>query len=92
MAIILQILCVLFIIAAVVVFARKNRRARVGSSRLQMALALYQVVLTGWFFHGGYTDRRYPAELRRSFHETGTLRVPRSAVSGAARQEKRGEA
>ena len=50
MAVVLQVVCVLFIFAAVIVFARQNSRARTGSSRLQMALALYQVVLCGWFF------------------------------------------
>ena len=50
MAIALQIVCVLFIIAAVIVFARMNSRVRTGSTKLQMALALYQVVLCGWFF------------------------------------------
>ena len=50
MAIALQIVCVLFIVAAVIVFARMNNRARTGSTKLQMALALYQVVLCGWFF------------------------------------------
>lgn len=50
MAIVLQVVCVLFIFAAVIVFARMNSRARTGSTKLQMALALYQVVLCGWFF------------------------------------------
>ena len=50
MSVVFQIVCVLFILAAVLVFARKNRRDRTGSSKLQMALALYQVVLFGWFF------------------------------------------
>ena len=50
MAIVLQIVCVLFILAAVFVFTRKYKRSRTGSSNLQMALAVYQVVLVGWFF------------------------------------------
>ncbi len=50
MAIALQVVCVLFIIAAAIFFTRKNSRARTGSSKPQMALALFQVVLFGWFF------------------------------------------
>ena len=50
MAIVLQIVCVLFILAAIILFIRKNRRAKVGSSKLQMALAVFQIVLFGWFF------------------------------------------
>ena len=50
MAIALQVVCVLFILASVFVFVRKNRRGIIGSSKLQMALAVFQVVLFGWFF------------------------------------------
>ena len=50
MAIALQAVCVLFIIAAAIFFTRKNSRARTGSSKPQIALALFQVVLFGWFF------------------------------------------
>ena len=50
MAIVLQVACVLFILAAIIVFVRTNSRARTGSSKPQMALAVYQIVLFGWFF------------------------------------------
>ena len=50
MAIVVQIVCVLFILAAIIVFTRKNSRTQTGSSKLQIALALYQIVLCGWFF------------------------------------------
>lgn len=50
MEIVLQVVCVLFVLAACVVFSRQNSRDRTGSSKLQMTLALYQVVLLGWFF------------------------------------------
>ena len=50
MAVVLQVVCVLFVLAAGIVFARKNSAARTGGSKLQMALALFQVILFGWFF------------------------------------------
>lgn len=50
MAVVLQVVCVLFIFAAVIVFARQNSRSQIGSSGLQMAPALYRVVLCEWFF------------------------------------------
>ena len=50
MANVLQVVCALFILAAAIVFARQNSSARTGRSKLQAALALFQVVLFGWFF------------------------------------------
>ena len=50
MATVYQVVCVLFILAAAVVFARKNSIAKTGGTKLQMGLALFQVVLCGWFF------------------------------------------
>lgn len=50
MAIVLQVVCVLFILAAVIIFARKNTRTKIGSSKLQMVLAVFQIILFGWFF------------------------------------------
>ena len=56
MAIVFQIACSAFIIIAMVVFARRNSRERSGASAMQMALALYQILLCGWFFALSVSD------------------------------------
>ena len=50
MAIALQIICLVFIAAAVVFFIMRQRRAQTKTSAPQTALAVFQVVLCGMFF------------------------------------------
>ena len=50
MGIVLQAVCALFILAAIIVFVWQNRSARPGSTKPQVVLAVFQVALCGWFF------------------------------------------
>ena len=50
MAIVYQIVCSLFIVAALVYFLMKNKPTETGASRAQVILAGFQVVLCGWFY------------------------------------------
>ena len=50
MAAALQIVCVLFILFVMVFFLRRNKASQSGASGSQMALAVFQIMLCGWFF------------------------------------------
>ena len=50
MAVAFQITCSIFILLAAVYFVRKNRKEDIGATKMQMALAVFQVMLCGWFF------------------------------------------
>ena len=50
MATVYQVVCSLLIVAATVFFARRNDMAQTGGTKAQMCLALFQVLLFGWFF------------------------------------------
>jgi len=45
-----QIICSVFIIAALIFFLRKNTRAKTGAKVGQLVLAAFQILLCGWFF------------------------------------------
>lgn len=49
-AVVLQVVCVLVIIAAVVFFIRWSREDYSEVKAWQIALAVFQIVLCGWFF------------------------------------------
>jgi len=49
-AIALQVVCSLLIVAAVVFYLLRNKRAQVNATPGRNALAVFQIVLCGWFF------------------------------------------
>ena len=50
MAIALQIICAALIISAALFFVHKSRRAYEKATKGQIALAVFQIILCGWFF------------------------------------------
>lgn len=50
MAVLFQVVGTILIIVAVIFFIRKNDRSVTGASKAQMFLAVFQIVLCGWFF------------------------------------------
>ena len=50
MSTVFQIICVAFIVAAIVIFVRNNSRQRIRASKRQMAMGVFQIIICGWFF------------------------------------------
>ena len=50
MADFVQIICAVLIVAAAVFYIYRSVKRPAGESRLQMVLAVFQVLLCGWFF------------------------------------------
>lgn len=50
MAIAHQVICAALIVSAVIFFIYKSRKANVKATKVQSALAVFQIILCGWYF------------------------------------------